>query len=278
MSHLRYPFLVSDIDGTLLDNNKEIPRENLESISLFRRMGGLFTLATGRSYMEAKRYIEQLDLGFPVILCNGAILYEPVSGSVIPVHTMSRDLMLSLLHDLKRKLPASIDIFAYGLDAVYATKIGPLAQAGIDQIDFNVEMLSSFDEIPDTLCIKVIAVASADEMQFLVDWSKTADFPVDFFPSSDNYFEIMPRGASKGNALSALLKKLHLTPDKAAAIGDHLNDLSMISIAGLGAAVANAHPAVLQQAEVIVSSNDEHGVARLIQDHLMFPFPQAKTP
>lgn len=278
MSFLRYPFLVSDIDGTLLNNNKEISQENLESISQFRRMGGLFTLATGRSYMEAKRYIEQLDLQFPVILCNGAILYEPVSESVFPVHTMPRNLMLSLLHELERKLPSSIDFFAYGLDTVYATKMGPLAKAGVDQIDFNVEMLTSFEQIPDTLCIKVIAVATDEEMKLLLDWSKTADFPVDFIPSSDNYFEILPAGASKGNALSALLKRLHLTPDKAAAIGDHCNDLSMLSRAGLGAAVANAHPAVLQQAKIIVPSNNDHGVAHLIHDHLMLPIPQAKTP
>ncbi|SEN52576.1 Cof-type HAD-IIB family hydrolase [Lihuaxuella thermophila] len=278
MSLLRYPLLVSDIDGTLLNNDKEISRHNMESISRFCRMGGLFTLATGRSYMEAKRYIEQLEPRLPVILCNGAVLYEPASESVIPVHTMPRELMLSLLHELERKLPSSVDLFAYGLNTVYATRMGPLAEAGVDQIDFHVEMLGSFEQIPDILCIKVIAVASGEDMKLLLDWSKTADFPVDFIPSSDNYFEILPAGASKGNALSALLKKIGLTPDKAAAIGDHCNDLSMLSLAGLGAAVANAHPAVLQQAKVIVPSNNEDGVAHLIHNHLMFPVPQAKTP
>ncbi|MBA4493417.1 Cof-type HAD-IIB family hydrolase [Paenactinomyces guangxiensis] len=278
MSSLQYPFLVSDIDGTLLNSKNEISKENLRSISLFRRLGGCFTLATGRNYLESKRMIDQLELLFPVILCNGAILYEPATQSLLPIHTMSRDLMMAVLQDLEQKMPSAVDLFAYGVDRVYARKVSPQTQAWADQNDFQPEVIPSFEQIPDTPCIKIVAVGGPEEINLLQEWSRTIHLPVDFIASSDNYFEILPAGASKGNALARLLQKLHLVPEKAAAIGDHCNDLSMLSRAGLSAAVANAHPSVLQQAKVIVPSNDADGVSHLIHNHLIHPFSRAKTP
>jgi hydroxymethylpyrimidine pyrophosphatase-like HAD family hydrolase len=108
-------------------------------------------------------------------------------------------------------------------------------------------------------------------MKSMLDWSKQrADaFPLDCILSSDEYFEILPSGISKGNAVLQLLESIHLQAGQAAAIGDHLNDLSMLEIVGLPAAVANAHPLVLQQAAVHVPPHHQDGVQHFIQHHLL---------
>jgi Cof subfamily protein (haloacid dehalogenase superfamily) len=270
MRHLSIPFLASDLDGTLLDRSKEISPENRRSIERFRRAGGGFTVATGRSYMEAKRFIRMLELDLPVILCNGAMMYDPEKDTVFPVRTMERELMLHLLKDMEKRLPSSIDLFAYAADQVYAVKVGPFARRGLDGIDFKLTLIDSFERLPDGPLIKIIAVAEKEEMVHVIRWSESVrHLPLEFVQSSDHYYEILPQGVSKGNALASLLKRCQLSPRQAAAIGDHMNDLSMLKLAGLGAAVANAHPDVLRQADLIVPTNNEHGVSYLIEHYLL---------
>jgi len=270
MSILPFPFLVSDIDGTLVNSEKEISKENEKSLSLFREMGGLFTLATGRSYVEAKRYIEQLDVSCPVILCNGAMLFDPATQNLTPVCTMDREILLYILKRLTQSMPSTIDFFVYGIDRIYATKLGPLSRMGLEGIDFRLEMVNSFDQLPKEPFIKLIAIAAREEMDLLTDWCRQLDhLPLEFILSSDHYFEILPQGVSKGNAVKGVLDRFNLTPQQAAAIGDHCNDLSMLKLVGLPGAVANAHPLVLQQARVIVPPNDEHGVSHFIHQYLI---------
>mgnify|MGYP001252650159 FL=1 len=268
MSMLEYQLLVTDIDGTLLTNDKQIPTPNLRSIFSFRQVGGLFTLATGRSYTESKRYINQLDLDLPVILCNGAILFEPATQKLNPISTLEDDLLHSILKEM-RQLNTAVDLFVYTLDTFYATHVSPLAQKGMDSDDFRVEWISSFDRLPKLPWIKIVAVADHEDMHQLQQWSAQSDFPVEFVQSSDHYFEVLPQGVSKGAAVKKLAENLDLDLSQTATIGDHCNDLSMIRVAGLSAAVSNAHPELLQAAKVIVPSNNESGVSYFIRNYLL---------
>ena len=271
MDILPYPFFVSDIDGTLLDDKREISEANKSAIASFQKSGGVFTLATGRTYMEAKRFIEELEIQVPVILCNGAAMYDPVSNRQIPVKTFDRKTILQLMKEWNQTIPSQVDIFVYGLDQVYGTKIGYVTQASIDE-GFEPEIISSFAKLPDIPYLKIVAIAEKEDMKELQRWSQQQnirELPIDCILSSDQYFEILPSGVSKGNALTQLLKSIQFETHQAAAIGDHLNDLSMLEIVGLPAAVANAHPLVLQQASVHVPPHYEDGVHHFIEHHLL---------
>ncbi|MGA8942449.1 MAG: HAD family hydrolase [Thermoactinomyces sp.] len=269
MGILPYPFFVSDIDGTLLDDRRQISQDNKDKIALFQKFGGLFTLATGRTYPEAKQYIDQLNIQLPVILCNGATLYDPASRRLVPVQTVSRAKIIRMLNELKKFVPDHIDVFVYGLDKVYAEKVGPVAKASLDG-DFQVELIPSFANLPDVPYLKIVLIAKKAEMnRILGRFEQLKHFPFDFSLSSDNYFEILPSGVSKGNALIQILKSINIRLHQVAAIGDHCNDLSMLSKAGLPAAVANAHPLVLKQVSVHVPSHNEAGVAYFIRKHLL---------
>lgn len=273
MGILQIPFLVSDLDGTLLSSSKQISKVNQTSLAQFRSMGGQFTIATGRTYFEAARFIQQMDVQIPVILCNGAMIYDPAHHQYIPVHTLSRNLMMDIIHELQTFLPSSIDIFAYSKDWVYATKVGKITTSALegDDSELRFKMISSFEQLPhDATWIKVVCIGNDEEMKQLIQWAETKkELPLEFIPSSDNYFEILPQGVSKGNALLQLIEKIDLTPEQTAAIGDHCNDLSMLGSVGLSAAVSNAHPSVLQQAKITVPSNNAHGVSHLVHNHLI---------
>ena len=87
--------------------------------------------------------------------------------------------------------------------------------------------------------------------------------------SEVNYLEILASGVSKGSALHYLATHLNMSVDEVIAIGDNRNDVEMIREAGLGVAVANAHPDVKQVADMITDSNDDDGVAKVIEQYFL---------
>lgn len=280
MNKLPYPLLVSDVDGTLLDAQKRISPENKRSIARFREQGGIFTLATGRTYMEAKHFINELELDFPVILCNGTLLFEPDTQRVIPVSTLPVALIKPLLSAALTEIACPIEPIVYGIDTLYTTGLSPSTKrhlAAEENLKVNLVTLDSFDALPDVPYLKVVIIADPQVMSQVVTWSETLHaYPLDSILSSDNYFELLPQGISKGAAISKLLRTMQLKPQQLAAIGDHCNDLEMLHLAQLGAAVANAHPLVLKEADVIVPRHDEHAVSYLIE-HYLLPTITEKT-
>jgi len=88
-----------------------------------------------------------------------------------------------------------------------------------------------------------------------------------FSTSKPFFIEVNDKGISKGNSLDALCKKLGLTKDNVMALGDGLNDLSMIEFAGMGVAVDNANPVLKEAADFISKSNDEDGFAYAIENN-----------
>jgi len=275
LSPLKYPLFVSDIDGTLVTEDKKIPVANKESISAYRDQGGRFTLATGRSYPEAKPFIEEMDIRLPVILCNGGVLYDPASGHLEATATIEREILNRTLRELNQRTDL-LDLFVYTLDRVFTTRLSPFSQALLQSGDFPLELIPRFEALPEGPWIKLVAVAEPETMPQLHAWADTVDDPLEFVQSSENYFEILPPRVSKGNALSKLARRYGFAPEQCAAIGDHLNDLSMVKTAGQSAAVANAHPQLIQAARQIVPSNEEAGVAHFVRQSLLATAPHAQ--
>jgi Cof subfamily protein (haloacid dehalogenase superfamily) len=258
---LAYRLLVSDIDGTLANSANEITDINQQAISLFRQSGGQFTFATGRSYSEARRFIHLMNPDIPVILCNGAVLYDPSTDQLTPLATLNRDVATNLLTHLT-ELQLNIDIFVYTVDAVYATQVSPLARSTMVSEDFHLKMIENFDLLADVPWIKLVVVAEHDEMKQLHELSKTVNYDLELVQSWDSWFEILPPNVSKSTALARIAKELGVPFSQVTAVGDHLNDISMLRQAGISAAVANAHPQVLQTADIIVPSNDFKAMVR----------------
>ena len=87
--------------------------------------------------------------------------------------------------------------------------------------------------------------------------------------STPFYYEIMNKNASKGNALAKLADHLGLNKDEVMAIGDNENDLTMLEYAGIGVAMKNAIPIVKEVADVETASNDEDGVALVVEQYVL---------
>lgn len=89
------------------------------------------------------------------------------------------------------------------------------------------------------------------------------------FRSEPYFLELVPKGIDKAQSLAVLLKEIGMTKDEMIAVGDGFNDLSMIKYAGLGVAMANAQPVVRENADYITLSNDEDGVAAVVEKFIL---------
>ena len=94
---------------------------------------------------------------------------------------------------------------------------------------------------------------------------------MDVFRSAPFFLELVPQGIDKAQSLRRLLAKVNLTPEDMIAFGDGYNDLSMLRLAGMGVAMANAAPEVRAEADYITLSNEEDGVAAALEHFSCLP-------
>lgn len=271
--NLKYRLFVSDIDGTLIGEDRKISEKNKNMIRLYRQLGGQVTLATGRSYLETKKFIEELGLELPVILCNGAILYDPLQDHLHTVTCLERNKTLNLVSRIEHTLP-DVDILIFTPKAIYTKGMNEFTAEGLDEEGFTIVEVNRLVEIPqDYPIIKFVIVKPNVEKTVVPHLQEQPEFDeLTVIQSADFYLEVLPLHTSKGKAVVQLADEWNIPLQDVAVIGDHLNDLSMFEVAGLSAAVGNAHPSAKKGADVLMPTNEEHAVAHFLK-HYVIPSP-----
>ncbi|MCZ8511341.1 Cof-type HAD-IIB family hydrolase [Paenibacillus filicis] len=256
--------LVTDMDGTLLGADKSISPDNLAAIERFTAQGGRFTLATGRIASSVRRYAEQLPLGAPAILCNGAMIYDFASGETVwermlPVSDAEGIIqrMLSLYPQI------GVEIYPKGWDVPFFRNENEVTQRHERMEKFRRRA----DSAPAEPWIKVLFAWEPARLDAITPHLQelTGSAEVEWIRSDDKYLELLAKDSTKGHALEALTRRLGMDPAKSIAMGDHLNDLEMIRRAGVGVAVANAHPELRAAAGHHAKHHEEHAVADVIE-------------
>jgi Cof subfamily protein (haloacid dehalogenase superfamily) len=263
---LRYPWLVTDLDGTLVDRDLEIPVRNVEAIDRYRAAGGTVVFATGRNEHSAARFHAQLGLETPLILYNGARIANLATGNRLLDLTLG-DAWPVIRDQAVPLLPATVGAVAFQELDAYVVKPAPVLTqyAARDQIELQT---SSPPGSPTKLMLIAESPGDLTEVAELVTRSSTA---VRLVSSEKTYLEVLPAKADKGSALATLAASLGVPLDRIAAIGDNPNDLELIQTAGLGAAVADGHPDLLRTADLVVTTCTQGAVADLIDNHLLPP-------
>lgn len=259
---MKYKLIVSDLDGTLLDGKRNISDRTKELISEFVRKGGVFSFATGRMESSAGKYIEYLNINSPSIIYNGAKVADIRKDKVIyeaklDFETAKKALKLSLGYDW--------DVLLYINKKIYVNRITDVIEEYMVKDGVECEAVGNLYEFLEEDPTKILIIGNPDYFEPYVSKLKGAiTSPVNYVRSEYNYLEILPHGISKGEALKRLAEELNIPIDEVIAIGDNLNDLSMIREAGMGVAVENAHPEIVKNAKYVTKSNDEDGVAEVV--------------
>lgn len=261
-----YKAVFLDLDDTLLDSNKNISEENKEAIKYVKEKGGLVCIASGRSIEASKMFYNMANPSRYIIYSNGAGIFDYETDEKLFSADIEKELCLKLYeYSIENGLGIRIDTpygryisdekYAISLDIVLENNegINIIKENDILQISFLTEieekrsMAIDFvkQNIPKTLKIENIFKTGMKEEFFAIN--------------------IVNANVSKGNAINGLCKYLKIDIKDVIAIGDGLNDISMIKMAGLGVAMENGEPELKKVADEITNTNLENGVAKILR-------------
>ena len=253
--------ICTDLDGTLLRNDKTISEENREAIEYFKREGGYFTFITGRMYFTARSLYEMVNPNAPIGCINGGGIYDYEKSEYLWSITLPHD--ANQLVDAVYHAVPSAGIQMNALDKIYFCRDNEAMKSFRKRTGAPYEAGNHM-----TLDVPVGKVVFGDEeeniqkvAEVLSNHPRSEEF--DYIRSERTLYEILPKGSSKGNLLIKLAEILKIDPSKTVAIGDYNNDVSMIRAAGVGVAVANAVNEAKAAADIVTVSNEEHAVAKI---------------
>lgn len=263
---MKIKLIASDMDDTLLNNNREISPRNEAAIKKAIAEGIVFTLASGRMYCSMQPYAQKLGLDVPLVSYNGALVKGAISCKVYVNSPLKLPTALDLLQYVKEN---GHYVQVYMGDKLYVKEENEYSRmyakiSGIQAVAIGEEIYS-IKEAPNKL---LLMTATENFEATWKDVEEKFKGRVDVTSSKDNYLELMEPGVNKWQAVKSLAKSFGIKPEEIMCIGDSNNDLSMIKNAGIGVAVANAKPQVQKYAKMVTASNDNDGVALAIENIL----------
>ncbi|MCK9156539.1 MAG: Cof-type HAD-IIB family hydrolase [Paludibacteraceae bacterium] len=268
---MTYKVLVLDIDGTLTNSNKEITMKTKNALRKAQELGVKVVLASGRPTPGIVPLADELELdrfgGF-VLSFNGAVVTNYQTKEV--VFEISLPLSeVPLLY--KSSQDYGVPIVTYKNNAIitensdnkYVSIESRINNMPVVEVDDFVETVTE----PVTKCLMV---GDGDYMAKVEkEMNDMFGDRLNVYRSEPFFLEIMPQHVDKAYSLSKLLEHLGLTKEEMVACGDGFNDLSMIKYAGLGVAMRNAQPVVKESADYVTLSNDEDGVASVVDEFIL---------
>ena len=266
--------IISDIDGTILDNQHQVDPELKDIIPLLNREQIPFVLASARSPLGMEPIARELGLGDNPLACyNGALVIkgDPQAYETIIEHPLDKKEIRTFLELVKAEFP-SVSINLYSGKDWIADRLDKWVQieaaiTGEQPVIQNI-LLPVLDALIPIH--KLLLIDEAPVIQKLHDYLQTLDFSkTAFYLSKDNYMEVTAKHVSKEQALYEIAQHYQVPLEEVMTVGDNFNDLPMLRLAGLGVAMDNAPEAVKNEAKAVTKSNNEHGVAEAIKEYVL---------
>ena len=258
--------IASDMDGTLLNDRKELPGDFLELFEELERRGIKFTVASGRSFdavahLFPVEYRTRLDF----ICDNGAnVIHEGKQVSVTPLDRGTFEQLIRACEEiggLRVLVCAGKGTYHLTADEEFSAEIAKYYKNHIPCDD-----LLSVDDV-----IYKLAVCDMKGTQQHAKPAIDAIFGdrLNVQVSGPIWMDVMGAGVSKGSALKALGKHLGIAPEDTMAFGDFYNDADMLKYAGWSFAMENGHPDIKRMTRFLARSNNENGVLRAIRQYAL---------
>ncbi len=257
--------ICTDLDGTLFRNDKTISKENDEAIRYFKEEGGMFTFITGRESSIVGDVCALVKPNAPIGCFNGGGIYDHQKDRLLWTVTL-KDEAKQIVDMMEKRFP-NIGINIACADHVYFQQDNDCTK-WFREITGAPHLTATFDEKRGQVFKVVFSTLKQEELQQIKETLHAHPLAsqFDFIQSEKTFYELLPKGASKGSLLLKLAELLNIDRRKTIAVGDYDNDISMIRDAGVGYAVANAQPSVKAVADRITVSNEEHAIAKIIEE------------
>ncbi len=273
-----------DLDGTLLNSEGKISTNNLAAIRHAEASGMKVVVATGRAQFDVKKIFAHTALNPWIIGTNGATIHQP-DGKLFHAVPLDKIQVMDITEWLEKE---NFYYEVFGEEAIYT----PNNREELIAIEIDREQRANPDTDTARLKLSASIQFSQNGFSFIDSCKDLMDKNSDFYnilafsfdksklkkgrkqferrkdltlvSSGEHNFELEDPSASKGLALTRLMNHLGVAAEETAAIGDSYNDLSMLEIAGRGAAMGNADEAIKNACRETALTNDEDGVAHFI--------------
>lgn len=265
-----YKLIVTDMDGTLLNSDKEVSPDTVEALRTLMTTGARVTLATGRIYRAAKRYADQIGMTTPLICCNGAVIVDPVTDELLYGAPIPATIGKQVLEIARRY---GVYYHLYDKETIYSERMEKLI-AYFQRIsqDYPPAHRVGTEVVPDAMALfeqkeiyKIGFHYDNSERSAQMRREIEAIDGISGYKSLDTIYDVLMDGVNKGTALARLCGILGVRREEVMAFGDNENDLEMLEYAGMGVAMANAEAFVHDVADHVTASNDEEGVLRALE-------------
>ncbi|MFN2625503.1 MAG: Cof-type HAD-IIB family hydrolase [Mycobacteriales bacterium] len=258
---MEFRLVATDLDGTLLRSDGRASARTRAAIQAVTDRGAVVVICTARP----PRWLHGIGLdGIAhevAVAVNGAVVYDVARRSVVRRKTIERETAMALVHGLRRAVPGVAFAVETAMEFRHEPGYVPRAPVPPGSVIADAEEIVRDDVAK--LCVRreggtVLELATAarelvGDDHAVLTWS------------SDTLLEIGPPGVTKGSAVAEVAAELDVPAAEAIAFGDMPNDLPMLAWAGYAVAVANAHPEVLAVADEVTASNDDDGVAVVLE-------------
>lgn len=289
-----YKLIAIDLDGTLLDSYGQISQKNKETVQKAVQNGTEVVLTSGRGAKSVENLANEIGANHYMICGNGSMIYDFKEDKLIYENFLSQKKVLQLVQICEEN---SIYYSIYTRDSIITKNLNYNVlfyhHENANKPDNKKTHIHLVENIYDyilnrqetdyiKLCIcdsdniifksiikklkivKDIDVLDVGHMSRKILKSGTEEFSIEYF-----YTEVSSKNVDKWTAVSYLIDKLGISKEEVIAIGDNINDKTMIENAGLGVAMENSAPYIKQVAKIVTSSNNEDGVAKVIEDYVI---------
>ena len=278
---MKYKLLVLDVDGTLLNEDKNISKRTLSALLKVQQMGVRIVLASGRPTYGLMPIAKALELGLYggfILSYNGCQIIDARNGQVLFERRINPE-MLPYIE--KKAAKNNIALFTYHDDTLLTSQpdnVHVREEAALNNLKIIEE--SEFSTAIDFAPCKCMLVSDDEEALVNLEshWKKRLDGVLDVFRSENYFLEVVPCSIDKANTLSVLLEQLEVKRDEVMAIGDGVCDVAMIQLAGMGIAMGNSVDSVKICADYITDTNENDGLAQAVEKLILADIRATQIP
>jgi Cof subfamily protein (haloacid dehalogenase superfamily) len=262
--------IIFDIDGTLVNDEGNLGERTILYIKELKKLGVLFSFASGRLHSALVPIAEELKIHSPLISLDGSVIKSVVGKHFIFRSFLKKKHVLKAIEYSEKYL---LNIALCHAEAIYYTEQNSVIPKLMDKYGAVYKEVSSYDDLTDKTLEIVFAGDNRRTVEFIRD---KLGFPfmlgtsLSFFKSQTHegiyYLEVRRSGSSKGKAMHRLQKYLKVQEKRTAVLGDWYNDISLFETKALKIALKNAIPELKNKADyVLKKSNNEEGVADFLE-------------
>ena len=278
---MKYKLLVLDVDGTLLNDEREISKRTLAALLKVQQMGVRIVLASGRptyGLMPLAKTLELGNYGGFILSYNGCQIIKAQNGEILFERRINPE-MLPYLEKKARK--NGFAIFTYHDDTLI-TDSPDNEYIKNEALLNNLKIIKEdeFSTAIDFAPCKCMLVSDKEKALIGLEqhWEKRLAGTLDAFRSEPYFLEVVPCGVNKANTLGALLEHLGVTREEVIAVGDGVCDVTMLQLAGMGVAMGHSQDSVKVCADYVTASNEEDGVALAVEKLILAEVRAAEVP